>query len=82
MLSVTEKLMQILLQKPVEISDPVQPMGMNDHAESRIGQEGTASGSGFQIITVDRDDSFEISKGLSLHAIQSFWDEIGAPVDW
>ena len=47
MLSVTEKLLQILLQKPIEISDPVQPMGMNDHAESWIGQEGTASGSGF-----------------------------------
>ena len=55
---------------------------MNDHAESRIGQEGAASGSGFQIITVNRDDGFKISKGLSLHAIQSFWDEIGALVDW
>ena len=82
MLSVTEKLMQILLQKPVEISGPVQPMGMDDHAESRIGQEGTTSDSGFQIVSVNRDDGFEISKALSLHAIQSFWDEIGAPVDW
>ena len=82
MLPVTEKLVQILLQNPVEISNPVQPMGMNDHAESRIGQEGVASGSGFQIITVNRDDGFEISKGLSLQAIQSFWDEIGAVVDW
>ena len=48
MLSVTEKLLQILLQKPVEIADPVQPLGMHDHAESRIGQEGAASGSRFR----------------------------------
>jgi hypothetical protein len=36
MLSVTEKLLQILLQKPVKIADPIQPFAMNDYAESRI----------------------------------------------
>ena len=81
MLSVTEKLVQILLEKPVEISDPVQPLGMNDDAESRISQEGAASGRRFRIVTVDRDDGFEIAKGLSLQAIKSFTDEIGAFVD-
>ena len=82
MLSVTEKLLQILLQKPVEIADPVQPLGMNDHAESRIDQEGAASGSRFRIVTVNRDDGFEIAEGLSLQAIKSFGDEIGALIDW
>jgi hypothetical protein len=82
MLPVTEKLLQILLQKPVEIADPVQPLGMNDHAESRIDQEGATSGSRFRITTVNRDDDFEIVEGLSLQAIKSFGDEIGALIDW
>jgi hypothetical protein len=82
MLSVTEKFLQILLQKPVEITDPVQPLGMNDHAESRIDQEGAASGSRFRIATVDRNNGFEISEGLSLQGIKSSADEIGALIDW
>jgi hypothetical protein len=81
-LSVTEKLPQILLQKPVEIADPVQPLGMNHHAESWIGQEGTASGSCFRITAVNRNDGFEIAEGLSLQAIKSLGDEIGALIDW
>src|SRR5262245_66511568 len=81
MLSVTEKLLQILLQKPVKIADPVQPFGVNDHAESWIHQEGAASGSRFQIATINRDDDFEIAEGLSLQAIKTLGDEIGALID-
>src|SRR5262245_680018 len=36
MLSVTDKLFRILLQKPVEIGDPIPPPGLDDHAKSRI----------------------------------------------
>ena len=82
MLSVTEKLLQILLQKPVEIADPVQSLRMHDHAESRIGQERAASGGRFLIVAVNRDDGFEIAEGLSLQTIKSFGDEIGALIDW
>jgi hypothetical protein len=82
MLSVTEKLLQILLQKPVKIADPAQPFGVNDHAEPWIHQEGAASGSRFQIATINRDDDFEIAKGLSLQAIKTLGDEISAPIDW
>jgi len=81
MLSVTEKLPQILLQKPVKIADPVQPFRVNDHAESWIHQEGAASGSRFQIATINRDDDFEIAEGLSLQAIKTLGDEIGALID-
>ena len=69
MLSVTENFLNILPQKPVEIADPVQTLGMNNHAESRIGQEGAASGSRFLIITINRDDGFKIAERLSLEAI-------------
>jgi hypothetical protein len=82
MLSVTEKLLQILLQKPVKIANPAQPFGVNDHAESWIYQEGAASGSRFQIATINRDDDFEIAEGLSLQAIKTLGDEISAPIDW
>jgi len=81
-LSVTEKLLQILLQKPVKIADPAQPFGLNDHAESWIHQEGAASGSRFQIATINRDDDFEIAEGLSLQAIKALGDEIGALINW
>jgi len=81
-LPVTEKLLQILLQKPVEITDPIQSLRMHDHAEAWIGQKGAASGSRFPIVTVNRDDGFEIAEGLSLQAIKRLGDEIGAPVDW
>jgi hypothetical protein len=82
MLSVTEKLLQILLQKPVKIADPTQPFGVNDHAESWVHQEGAASGSRFQIATINRDDDFEIAEGLSLQAVKTLGDEIGALIDW
>jgi hypothetical protein len=82
MLSITEKLLQILLQKPVKIADPVQPFGVNDHAEAWINQEWAASGSRFQIATINRDDNFEIAEGLSLQAIKTLGDEIGALIDW
>jgi hypothetical protein len=81
MLSVTEKLLQILLQKPVKIADPVQSFGVNDHAESWIHQEGPASGSRFQIVTINRNDDFEIAEGLSLQAIKTLGDEISALID-
>jgi hypothetical protein len=81
-LSVTEKLLQVLLQKPVEIADPVQPRGLDDHAESRIYQEGATSGSRCSIVTVNGNNGFEIAEGLSLQAIKSFGDEIGALIDW
>ena len=54
---------------------------MDDHAESWIDQEGPASGSRFCIATVNRDDGFEIAEGLSLQAIKSLGDEIGALID-
>ena len=73
MLSVTEKLLQILLQKPVEITNPVQSFRMHDHAKSWIGQEGAASGSRFHIVTVNRNDGFEVAEGLPLQAIQELW---------
>ena len=82
MLSVTEKLLQILLQKPVEIADPVQPLAVHDHAKSWIGQERAASGSRFRIVTVNRDDGFKIAEGLSLQTIKSFRNEIGALINW
>jgi hypothetical protein len=81
MLSVTEKFLQILLQKPVEVPDPVQTVGMNDHAESRIDQEGTAGGSRFRIVTVNGDEGLEIAEGLSLQAMKSVGDEIGTLID-
>jgi hypothetical protein len=82
MLPVAEELLQILLQKPVEIAEPVQPLGMHDHAESRIDQEGTASSSRFRIATVNRDDGFKIAECLSLQAIKSLGDQIGTLIDW
>src|SRR5215831_16092478 len=82
MLPVAEKLAQILLQKPIEIAGPVQPLGMNDHSESWINQEGAAGGSRFRIATVNRDDGFEIAEGLSLQAIKCLSNEISALVDW
>jgi hypothetical protein len=81
-LSVTEKLPQILLQKPVEVAEPVQPLGMNDHVETWIDQEGAAGFGRFCIATINRDDGFEIADGLSLQAIKSLSDEIGALIDW
>jgi hypothetical protein len=81
MLSVTEKLLQLLLQKPVKIADPVQPFWVNDHAKAWIHQEGAASGSRFQIATINRDENFEIAEGLSLQAIKTLGDEIGALID-
>jgi hypothetical protein len=81
-LPVTEKFLQILLQKPIEITDPVQSLGMHDHAESWIAEKRATSGRRFRIVTVNRDDGFEIAEGLSLQAIKSFGDEIGALVDW
>jgi hypothetical protein len=81
-LPVTKKLFQIPLQKPVEITDPVQSLRMHDHAKSWIGQKRATSFSRFPIITVNRDDSFEVAERLLLQAIESLNDEIGAPVDW
>jgi hypothetical protein len=82
MLSVTEKFPLILLQKPVEIADPIQPLRVNDHSEPRIGQERLARGSSLRVVAVNRDDGFEITEGLSLQAIKTFGDEIGGPIDW
>jgi hypothetical protein len=81
MLSITEKLLQILLQKPVKIADPVQPLVMNDHAESWIDQEGTASSGRFRIATINRDDGFEIAEGLPLQAVKTLADEIATLID-
>jgi hypothetical protein len=81
-LPVTKKLFQILLQKPVEITDPVQSLRMHDHAKSWIGQKRATGFSRFPIVTVNRDDSFEVAERLLLQAIKSLSDEIGAPVDW
>jgi hypothetical protein len=81
MLPVTEKLLQILLQKPVEIADPVQPLGMNNHAESWIDQEGAAGGSRLRIATVNGDNCFEIAEGLSLQTLKAFGDKVGALID-
>jgi len=55
---------------------------MNDHAESWIDQEGAADGGCFRIATINGDDGFEIAEGLSLQAIKSLGDEIGALIDW
>ena len=82
MLSVAKKLLQILLQKPIEIANPVQSFRMHDHPESWIGKKGAASGSRLLIVTINRDDGFEIAERLLLQAIQSLGDEIGAFVDW
>jgi hypothetical protein len=81
MLSVTEEFPQILLQKPVEIADPIEPFGVNDHAEPRIGQKRAAGGSRRRIVAVDRDDSLKIAGGLSLQAIESLCDEMAAFID-
>ena len=61
MLSVTEEFPQVLLEKPVEIADPVQPLVMDNHPEPIIDQERPAGDSGFLIVTIDRDDCFEIA---------------------
>jgi hypothetical protein len=65
-LPVTEKFLQILLQKPVEIPDPVQSIRMHDHAEPWIGQKGMTRFSRFVIVTVNGDNGFEIMERLSL----------------
>src|SRR6516164_367871 len=54
---------------------------MNDHSEARIGQERLAGDSCLHVVTVNRDDGFEITEGLSLQAIKSFDDEISALID-
>jgi hypothetical protein len=54
---------------------------MNDHAESRIDQERTASRGRFQIATINRDDDFEIVEGLPLQAVKTLADEIGTLID-
>jgi hypothetical protein len=54
---------------------------VHDHAESWIGQEGAAGSSRFRIATINRDDGFEIAEGLSLQAIKTLGNEIGALVD-
>ena len=54
---------------------------MHDHAESRVGQEGAAGSSCFCIATINRDDGFEIAEGLSLQAIKTLCDEIGALIN-
>jgi hypothetical protein len=54
---------------------------MNDHAESRIDQEGATGGRRFRIATIYGDNGFKIAEGLSLQAIKSRGDEIGAFVD-
>jgi hypothetical protein len=82
MLPITEKLLQILLQKPVEIANPVQPLRMNDHTEPGIAQEGAAKSSGFSIPAINRDDHFEISECLSLQAFKAIGDEIDPFIDW
>ena len=46
MLPVTKELLEIPLKKPVEISDPVQALGMDMDAESGVGQERPAGGGG------------------------------------
>src|SRR5207248_7764311 len=74
MLPITEKFVQLLLEEPVKIADPVQPVRMHDQTETRIGQEGTASGSGFRIAIVNRDDHFKVAERLSLQAIKTFGD--------
>jgi hypothetical protein len=81
-LPVTEKFIQIPLQKPIEITDPIQSLGMHDHAEPWIAQKGTTSRSRFSIVTVNRDDGFEIAESLSLQALKSLGDEIGTLIDW
>src|SRR5262249_27637594 len=81
MLSVTEKFFQILLQKPVEIADPVEPLRLHDHAESRIGQERAASCSCFSIARIYRDDGFEIAESLLLQAFKTLGDEIHALIN-
>ena len=66
MLPVTKELLEIPLKKPVEISDPVQALRMDIHAEPGVGQERPASGSGFLVTSVNGDNSLEITERLSL----------------
>jgi hypothetical protein len=66
-----------VLQKPVEITDPIQTFGMNHHAKSGIDQKWPAGSSRFLIATINRDDRFEIAEGLSLQAIKTLGDEVG-----
>ena len=73
MLSVTKELLEIPLKKPVEISDPVQALRMDIHAEPGIGQERPAGGSGFLVTSVNGDNSFEIAEGLSLQDSRELW---------
>jgi len=80
-LPVTEKLTSILLEKPIEIAEPIQALGLNSHPEPRISQERAARRSGFLVGTINRDDNFEIPKGLALQTIERLNDVLRALVD-
>src|SRR5262249_54223991 len=82
MLSITKEFPQILLQQPVEITHPVQSPGMYHHAKSSVSQEGPAGDSCFFVTSINGDNCFEVTEGLSLQTIESFRDEICTAIDW
>src|SRR6516165_11317954 len=82
MLSVTKEFSEILLQQPVEITHPVQTLGMYEHAKSWIRQEGSAGDSCFFVTSINGNNCFEVTEGLSLQTIESFREEICTSIDW
>jgi hypothetical protein len=70
-----------LLEEPIEIAEPVQPFGLNNHPEAGISQKRAARRSSFLIGTVDGDDDFEILKGLTLQTIERLGDVLHALID-
>jgi hypothetical protein len=55
---------------------------MDNHPESRIGQEGPASDSCFLVTSINGDNSLKVAEGLSLQTIESFGNEISTLIDW
>jgi hypothetical protein len=55
---------------------------MYDHAKSWISQEGPAGDSCFFVTSINGDNCFEVTEGLSLQTIESFRDEICTSIDW
>ena len=82
MLPITKELLQILLKKPIEIANPIEAVRMDDHSESRIGQEGSAGDSCFLVTPINGDNGLEVAEGLSLQTIESFGNEISTLIDW
>jgi hypothetical protein len=70
-----------LLEEPIEIAEPVQPFGLNNHPEAGISQKRAARRSSFLIGTVNGDDDFKILKALTLQTIECLSDVLHALVD-